>query len=186
MDWVNNMRWDSIAGLMKERDLKVLVEIGTGRGTNLLNVLKLMGDREITIFSIDPYVEYPEKSHGTKQAVARNLKSVRGLFKKPNVTHIRETSMVAVQDFDDSSVDIVFIDGCHEYEAVYSDIVNWHPKIRPGGVLCGHDYRPPKVGPARRVAKAVDQYIAETGMELTQHGDAVWILEYPEGEKCEG
>jgi len=40
----------------------------------------------------------------------------------------------------DSSIDLVFIDACHLYEHVKKDIAYCWPKIRPGGVLCGHDY----------------------------------------------
>ena len=33
----------------------------------------------------------------------------------------------------------VFIDADHSYEGVKRDIVAWHPKITPGGVIAGHD-----------------------------------------------
>jgi len=41
---------------------------------------------------------------------------------------------------DDGYLDFVFIDANHNYESVYKDIVSWSRKIRPGGMLCGHDY----------------------------------------------
>jgi hypothetical protein len=40
-------------------------------------------------------------------------------------------------------VDMLFIDGYHTYEGVRSDILAWRPMLRPGGILCGHDYIPP-------------------------------------------
>ena len=36
-------------------------------------------------------------------------------------------------------VDLVFIDGEHEYEWVYEDIKNYRNLLNPNGVLCGHD-----------------------------------------------
>ena len=38
------------------------------------------------------------------------------------------------------SLDLVFLDGDHTYDAVKEDIAAWLPKVRRGGVLAGHDY----------------------------------------------
>lgn len=37
------------------------------------------------------------------------------------------------------SRDVVFIDGAHNEKAVVEDIEVWQPKVRKGGILCGHD-----------------------------------------------
>jgi len=37
----------------------------------------------------------------------------------------------------DGCADLVFIDGDHE--DVETDVTAWGPKVRPGGILCGHD-----------------------------------------------
>jgi predicted O-methyltransferase YrrM len=39
----------------------------------------------------------------------------------------------------DNSLDLLFIDADHSYDAVRSDIEAWRRKVRPGGILCGHD-----------------------------------------------
>ncbi|HEV2097667.1 MAG TPA: class I SAM-dependent methyltransferase [Stellaceae bacterium] len=36
--------------------------------------------------------------------------------------------------------DLVFIDADHRHEAALADIRAWTPHVRPGGILCGHDY----------------------------------------------
>jgi hypothetical protein len=38
------------------------------------------------------------------------------------------------------SLDFVYIDARHDYEAVMQDLRTWSEKIRPGGVIAGHDY----------------------------------------------
>jgi hypothetical protein len=49
------------------------------------------------------------------------------------------TSREAAEIFPDRCLDLVFIDGDHSYEAVREDIGLWSPKVRRGGILCGHD-----------------------------------------------
>lgn len=45
----------------------------------------------------------------------------------------------AAPHFPLQSVDLVFIDGDHSREAVLADIQFWRPRLRPGGLLAGHD-----------------------------------------------
>jgi len=44
-----------------------------------------------------------------------------------------------VREFKDYSLDFVFIDADHSYEAVKRDILDWRPKVCPGGFVMGHD-----------------------------------------------
>lgn len=46
---------------------------------------------------------------------------------------------------EDGSLDFVFIDADHTEPAVRADIKAWRQKIRPGGLLCGHDIDQPQV-----------------------------------------
>lgn len=40
----------------------------------------------------------------------------------------------------DDIADVIFIDGDHSEAAVEADIHAWWPKLKVGGVMCGHDY----------------------------------------------
>jgi SAM-dependent methyltransferase len=63
--------------------------------------------------------------------------------------------------FADGSIDFVFLDGDHGYEAVLRDLCAWYPKVRPGGHLAGHDYDNPQFPGVRR---AVDEFFHDNGL----------------------
>jgi glycosyltransferase involved in cell wall biosynthesis len=44
--------------------------------------------------------------------------------------------------FLDNSIDTLFIDGGHSYNQVKADIAAWLPKLKPTGIISGHDYQP--------------------------------------------
>jgi len=44
--------------------------------------------------------------------------------------------------FEDESLDLVFLDGDHLYESFIRDFESWLPKVKKGGILCGHDAAP--------------------------------------------
>ena len=69
----------------------------------------------------------------------------------PLVNPIRMTSLEASTLYPDGSLDFVFIDASHEYEDVLDDIKAWMPKVKPTGILAGHDYH------QKDVKKAVDE-----------------------------
>jgi len=83
-----------------------------------------------------------------------------------NATIIKKPSLDAVKDIPDESLDFVFIDADHTYQAVKNDIREWSKKVRKGGIVSGHDYYVfPKSG-NRGVIDAVDEYVKEHGLEL--------------------
>lgn len=52
----------------------------------------------------------------------------------------RMTSLEGAARVPDGSLDFVYIDGNHRYEAVTADITAWEPKVRRGGIVAGHDF----------------------------------------------
>lgn len=56
------------------------------------------------------------------------------------VNVIRKPTAEAAEDFENESVDFVFIDGDRTWEALEADLEAWWPKVKAGGVLLCHDY----------------------------------------------
>eukprot|EP00920_Eleutheroschizon_duboscqi_P035826 GHVT01086718.1.p1 GENE.GHVT01086718.1~~GHVT01086718.1.p1 ORF type:complete len:428 (+),score=19.11 GHVT01086718.1:456-1739(+) len=52
----------------------------------------------------------------------------------------RNLSSECSKAIEDESIDFVYIDARHDRTSVSEDITTWWPKLRPGGLLAGHDY----------------------------------------------
>jgi len=65
--------------------------------------------------------------------------------------------------FEERSLDYVMLDADHDYESVKKDIAAWLPKVRPGGILCGHDYCAEIPGVQRAVTEAFERVTVYRG-----------------------
>jgi hypothetical protein len=52
----------------------------------------------------------------------------------------RATSVEAAQAISDESLEFVYLDGDHSKKGIETDLVTWWGKVRPGGILAGHDF----------------------------------------------
>jgi predicted O-methyltransferase YrrM len=73
--------------------------------------------------------------------------AIKRLTPYPNKTFIRQFSVEAAKGFDDGSLDFVYIDGAHDFSNVVNDLAAWTPKVKKGGLICGHDYVMRGMGP---------------------------------------
>jgi predicted O-methyltransferase YrrM len=77
------------------------------------------------------------------------------------------SSLEAAQLFKDGSLDAVYIDADHSYPSAREDILTWKPKVRPGGILSGHDYGRCHIG----VKLAVDEILGSPDKKFS---DSSW------------
>lgn len=53
---------------------------------------------------------------------------------------IARSSEVVEAELGTEPIDAVFVDAIHTQEAVFEDLALWAPRVRPGGLVAGHDY----------------------------------------------
>ena len=101
--------------------------------------------------------------------------AVETLSRYRGATVIRGKSVEVAKTVKDNSLDFVFIDADHSYEAVKADLLAWAPKVRPGGIVSGHDYYESRSGKLG-VIPAVNEYVEANGyiLQLTE-----WDKENP-------
>jgi hypothetical protein len=146
--------WCNFADLYSEmvngaRSGAHFVEVGCylGRSTIIMAKMIAASGKSISFHAVDHF-----KGHGAEPdelGVADSHDgSLRPLFERNLASYgvsdrvgiIEGDSAESADLFDNGTCDFVFIDADHTCEAVSRDIRAWAPKIRPGGVLAGHDY----------------------------------------------
>ena len=79
----------------------------------------------------------------------------------------RMTSADAAPRIPHHSLDFVYLDARHDYESVRDDLAQWFPKVRPGGILAGHDYIDGTfVNGDFGVRSAVDEFFAARSLRV--------------------
>jgi len=125
------------------------VEVGAfyGKSTAYMAVEIINSGKNIKFDVVDTWRGSPEHQVGAwdyQEAMVNdtafdifknNLKPAEGSYNP-----IKMSSLEAANLYPDNSLDMVFIDADHSYEAVKADINAWYPKVKVGGYLCGHDF----------------------------------------------
>lgn len=144
------------------------VEVGTFNGWYAADLLHQWRGEKLYLVDAWRFLEYwndPMNAHKEEQC-RRMVNTFESVYKfGRRVVMIRELSEDAVRLFPDGSLDFVYIDADHSFEGVSRDILLWQPKIKPGGILAGHDYldgRTPN-GAVYNVKSAVDQWAERVG-----------------------
>lgn len=75
-------------------------------------------------------------------------------------------SVATLNCFPDGFFDWVYIDADHTLEACLADLQAASPKVKPGGVLAGHDYHGYRSDPRYGVKEAVEKFCDSTDWSL--------------------
>jgi hypothetical protein len=116
-------------------------EIGCYRGRSLAAVT-LAAARNALVIGIDPFVPVFNDPNGpgtTMTACKETVSELQKLRGDVTLNLLIERSLNVPARYIDFSLDAVFIDGAHDETSVDADLRSWHRKVRPGGLICGHD-----------------------------------------------
>lgn len=147
------------------------VEVGVDAGA--FSKIICEENKGVKLFGVDPWLQghhcKPEFSQETVDLIkAEAIRRTEG----HDWTPIRKFSVDAAKDFEDESLDFVYIDGLHDYESASADIKAWYPKVKKGGILSGHDYVKGYNDKWFGVIQAVDEFVKLYSLDLTIWGKA--------------
>lgn len=143
--------------IVENNKFTTFVEVGSWKGHSIISLAKALLEKgdHFELFAVDLWnklpkdnelwTEFPEQIPLLYKIYTYNLAKaqVRG-----HVFDLINASDKAADFFENGTVDFVFLDASHDYEAVKRDIEAWKPKLRKGGILAGHDYHNGGVRPA--------------------------------------
>jgi len=152
-------------------DHAVVVEIGSFCGLSACIFAHSLRRHGLggQVFCVDLWDTYVEMNPSAKETGFFAYKSgqLRQLFDHytktaaaTGIVPMCEDSTQAWRRFSDESIDLLFVDGDHSFEGCLRDLRNWYPKVKPNGVILGHDYD------WETVRAAAQQFAREKGLRL--------------------
>jgi predicted O-methyltransferase YrrM len=133
------------------------IEIGSWIGESSVFIASKVKNH---LYCIDPWELMPDQKYSQS---SRNLEGK--IYKQflSNIIHsklenkitpIKAKSQEAVKTFT-KKVDLLYIDGSHDYKDVKHDILEWSKKLKPHGIICGDDWGDNHSQFSKGVVKAV-------------------------------
>lgn len=168
-----NCYYDVLPKAIAQHKIQTLVEVGIGYGGHAEHLMRTTNlphyiGVDPHLFELDPNDAFSKDVGMTGGKVPQDqfdllhewIENVRLKPYEDRVELIRKPSIVAANQFM-RTVDCVFIDADHRYDAVLQDLRAWYPKIKSkGGILCGDDYW------MDSVKKAVHEFVQERKLTL--------------------
>jgi len=165
-----------LSAVINERGLRVGAELGVAYGGHAEYILA--HTQVERLYGIDPYRHifgYSDPMNFSNKifdAVYKNTQERLSPFGGRFIP-IRKKSKDALSDVPET-LDFIYIDADHSYKGVRDDIARWYDKVRPGGIIAGHDYDHPNFP---GVKNAVDEFCAKHNWKVHSDKSGVWWVE---------
>ena len=155
-------RWEVVADLCRQCDARLAVELGVFRGQTFGWLLEHCPD--LTVIGVDtwapgdPERDPPSEAKKTAEddgyrsyagedleAAYQAVQSIAGHHHHRRAVVWRRDTVSAADWVDPASIDLVFHDADHPEAGPEAETHAWASRVRPGGIICGHDYDMPSV-----------------------------------------
>ena len=120
----------------------VIVEIGSWRGKSTIWLAN--GSKNgagAKVYAIDPHIGSPEhqKEFGKVETFEDFKKNIEQAGISDFVVPLVKTSEEAAKQWSGEPIELLWIDGAHEYDMVKLDFDSWEPYLVEGGTIAFHD-----------------------------------------------
>jgi hypothetical protein len=168
--WATNY-YGVLSKVINDNDFKKVAEVGIGYGTHAKYVLKTTNVEKL--YLVDPMKYYPNDGFAADvmnqipEIPENNFNELHNLIQeylseyKDRFEWFRQESLsITNEQIPNESLDCVFVDADHSYQAVKNDLDFWWNKVRQGGQILGDDYW------MDGVAKAVQEFADKNNLQL--------------------
>jgi hypothetical protein len=133
--WVENADRIMLACFFGELGLNHGAEIGVRTGG--YSQVLLEANKNLELLCVDTWAPYGRVSQNRQDRYYRMCVNRLAPYK---AKIMKMSSMDALKEVPDGSLDFVYIDGAHDFDNVMMDLIGWANKVRRGGIIAGHDY----------------------------------------------
>ena len=138
----------------------VLVDLWTSRDTDCVN-----GNTSLCVYGGNESRSYDKMI--TELRMKRGGSRFQGRFQM-----VQNSTLEAARLFPDGHFDWLYLDATHTYAEAKADLEAWYPKVKPGGLVSGHDYQfqHQKIGDGYTfgVRDAVDEFVSRRALRVYQ------------------
>lgn len=165
--WISEKEGELLLDLAKNcRGNGYIVEIGSwkGKSTIYLGMGSKIGNK-LKIYAIDPHIGTvtQNKFSGKKSSFRDFIQNLEHTELLNLIIPIVKTSEDAAKGWTGESIELLWIDGAHDYKLVNLDYELWEPYLMEGGIIAFHDSE--LAGPKKVIEKSLYK-----GNKFTQIG----------------
>lgn len=175
--WHNDLNSQELAKIIKQRNPKVVVELGSWLGLSTCDIARKLSS-DAKVYAVDHWELLPshkaESLHfkdSTLKAELKKYDCLSTLYHQflSNVIHenlfqkiipLKMTTRKGALQLQKKGIeiDLIYVDADHETDAVYQDICDWYPLLSAKGIMCGDDWY------MKSVRIAVKQFAKENNL----------------------